>query len=118
MSYDPALCEECHIHPGRLRAALSAMPEDESLLGMAELFKLFGDATRLRILFLLSQKDICVCDLSAALSMSQSAVSHQLKVLKQGQLVSYRREGKSVFYSLADDHVRSILSQGLDHVNE
>ena len=91
------------------------MPSEDELYDLAELFKVFGDSTRIRILFVLFEKDVCVCDLA---DMTQSAISHQLKILKQNKLVKGRREGKSVFYSLADDHVRTIIEQGIDHIAE
>ena len=94
------------------------MPEEEELYDLAELFKVFGDSTRIRILFVLFEAEVCVCDLAEVLHMTQSAVSHQLKILKQAKLVSARREGKSVFYSLADDHVRTIIAQGREHIEE
>ena len=87
------------------------MPSEDELYDLAELFKVFGDSTRIRILFVLFEKDVCVCDLAETLNMTQSAISHQLKILKQNKLVKGRREGKSVFYSLADDHVRTIIEQ-------
>ena len=90
------------------------MPSEDELYDLAELFKVFGDSTRIRILFVLFEKDVCVCDLAETLNMTQSAISHQLKILKQNKLVKGRREGKSVFYSLADDHVRTIIEQGID----
>ena len=93
-------------------------PEEENLYDLAELFKVFGDSTRIRILFVLFEAEVCVCDLAEILHMTQSAVSHQLKILKQSKLVSARRDGKSVFYSLADDHVRSIIAQGREHIEE
>ena len=93
-------------------------PPDEILYELAELFKVFGDSTRIRILFVLFEAEVCVCDLAEALNMTQSAISHQLRILKQSKLVKSRREGKSIFYSLADDHVRSIINQGLEHVEE
>ena len=89
------------------------MPSEDELYDLAELFKVFGDSTRIRILFVLFEKDVCVCDLAETLNMTQSAISHQLKILVKG-----RREGKSVFYSLADDHVRTIIEQGIDHIAE
>lgn len=92
--------------------------EEHIVDNLAELFKVFGDATRLRILFTLSDGEKCVCDIAAGLNMTQSAVSHQLKILKQNKLIKNRREGKSIFYSLADDHVRTIVAQGLEHVEE
>ena len=94
------------------------MPSEDELYDLAELFKVFGDSTRIRILFVLLEKDVCVCDLAETLNMTQSAISHQLKILKQNKLVKGRREGKSVFYSLADDHVRTIIEQGIDHIAE
>ena len=90
------------------------MPSEDELYDLAELFKVFGDSTRIRILFVLFEKDVCVCDLAETLNMTQSAISHQLK----NKLVKGRREGKSVFYSLADDHVRTIIEQGIDHIAE
>ena len=94
------------------------MPSEDELYDLAELFKVFGDSTRIRILVVLFEKDVCVCDLAETLNMTQSAISHQLKILKQNKLVKGRREGKSVFYSLADDHVRTIIEQGIDHIAE
>ena len=94
------------------------MPSEDELYDLAELFKVFGDSTRIRILIVLFEKDVCVCDLAETLNMTQSAISHQLKILKQNKLVKGRREGKSVFYSLADDHVRTIIEQGIDHIAE
>ena len=99
----------------RLREAL---PPDEALYDLAELFKLFGDSTRIKLLYILLEGELCVLDLARLLGVSQSAVSHQLRVLKAGKLVRFRREGKTLYYSLADDHVRGILSQGMDHVAE
>ena len=85
---------------------------------LAELFKIFGDSTRIRILYVLFEAEVCVCDIAELLGMTQSAISHQLRLLKQAKLVRSRREGKTVYYALADDHVRTILGQGMDHVNE
>lgn len=96
----------------------SDMPDEELLYDLAELYKVFGDSTRIRILYVLFEAEMCVCDIAQVLSMTTSAISHQLKVLKQAHLVKYRREGKTVFYSLSDDHVRSILDQGLEHISE
>ena len=94
------------------------IPPDQAVYQLAELFKTFGDPTRIRILTALSSQELCVCEIADLLDMSQSAISHQLRVLKQMGLVKFRREGKTVFYSLADRHVSTILSQGLEHVNE
>lgn len=111
-------CDAIEIHQELLQIVHEKMPEEEELYDLAELFKVFGDSTRIRILFVLFEAEVCVCDLAEALNMTQSAVSHQLKILKQNKLVRSRREGKSVFYSLADGHVRTIIDQGLEHVEE
>ncbi len=111
-------CDSVCIHEELLNKVNAQMPEEEKLYDLAELFKVFGDSTRIRILFVLFEAEVCVCDLAEALHMTQSAVSHQLKILKQAKLVNSRREGKSVFYSLADDHVRTIIGQGLEHIEE
>ncbi len=95
-----------------------SMPVEETLYDLAELFKVFGDTTRIKILCALLESEMCVCDIAALLSMNQSAISHQLRVLKQARLVKYRKEGKAVFYSLDDEHVKQIFDQGLVHVNE
>ena len=94
------------------------MPDENELCDLAELFKVFGDSTRIRILFVLFESEVCVCDIADALNMTQSAISHQLQILKQSKLVKARREGKSIFYSLADDHVRTIIAQGQEHIEE
>lgn len=94
------------------------IPPTEELDTLAEFFKIFGDLTRLRIMLVLSGAEVCVQDLAKALEMTQSAISHQLRVLKQNRLVKSRRDGKSVFYSLADEHVRTIIAQGLNHIEE
>lgn len=111
-------CDSVEIHQELLNIVNEKLPEEEVLYDLAELFKVFGDSTRIRILFVLFEAEVCVCDLAEALNMTQSAVSHQLKILKQNKLVRSRREGKSVFYSLADAHVRTIINQGLEHVCE
>lgn len=111
-------CDTVEVHEPLLKIVRERMPAEEKLCDLAELFKVFGDSTRIRILFVLFEADVCVCDLAQALNMTQSAISHQLRILKQSKLVKSRREGKSVFYSLADDHVRTIIAQGLDHVEE
>ena len=112
------LCEAEEVHEDLLKIVREKLPSEESLLDLAELFKVFGDSTRVRILFVLLEAEVCVCDLAQALSLTQSAVSHQLAILKRSKLVRSRREGKSVFYSLADDHVRAIISQGMEHIQE
>ena len=115
---DLPCCEECEVHEEKVRAVNEKMPDEDELYDLAELFKVFGDSTRIRILFVLFQSEMCVCDLAQTLNMNQSAISHQLKILKQAKLVAGRREGKSVFYSLADEHVRTIIDQGREHIEE
>ena len=115
---DVELCECCEVHENLLKIVNEKMPEETELYDLAELFKVFGDSTRMRILFVLFEAEVCVCDLAEALNMTQSAISHQLRILKQNKLVKSRREGKSVFYSLADDHVRTIVDQGREHIEE
>lgn len=112
------ICECKEIHKELLNIVNEKLPKEDSLNDLAELFKVFGDPTRIRILFVLFEAEVCVCDLAEALNMTQSAVSHQLKVLKQAKLIKNRREGKSIFYSLADEHVRTIIAQGMNHVEE
>lgn len=97
---------------------LENQPDDEYLYDLADLFKTFGDSTRIKILYALFEGELCVGDLAAILQLSQPAISHQLKVLKDAKLVKFRREGKVIFYSLDDDHVRSILSIGMNHIEE
>ena len=111
-------CEDKCIHSALLEIVSEKMPDETKLYDLSELFKVFGDSTRIRILFVLFEADVCVCDLAEALNMTQSAISHQLRILKQSKLVKSRREGKSVFYSLADDHVKTIIAQGLEHIEE
>ena len=112
------LCESNEIHEDLLKIVDETLPEETELYDLAELFKVFGDSTRIRILFVLFEAEVCVCDLAKALNMTQSAISHQLRILKQNKLVKSRREGKSIFYSLADDHVRTIINQGREHIEE
>lgn len=111
-------CDYIHAHNDIINSVNDKMPEEEILYDLAELFKVFGDSTRIKILYVLFESEMCVCDIAQLLNMSQSAISHQLRVLKQSQLVKYRREGKTVFYSLADNHVRTIINQGMEHVAE
>ena len=112
-------CRDCNeIHEDLLKIVNDTMPEETELYDLAELFKVFGDSTRIRILFVLFEAEVCVCDLAKVLNMTQSAISHQLRILKANKLVNSRREGKSVFYSLADGHVRTIIAQGREHIEE
>ena len=113
-----ACCDGVCVHEDLLQKVTAQMPKEETLYDLAELFKVFGDSTRIRILFVLFEEEVCVCDLAEALQMTQSAVSHQLRILKGARLVKYRREGKTVYYSLADDHVREIIDCGLEHISE
>ena len=111
-------CETVQVHRDIVEKVDAEMPDEEILYDLAELFKLFGDSTRIKILYVLFESEMCVCDLAQLLGMTQSAISHQLRALKQSKLVKYRREGKTVFYSLADGHVRTILDQGMEHISE
>lgn len=110
--------EFIHAHEDLVDKVNQDMPDEEILYDLAELFKIFGDSTRIKILYVLFESEMCVYDIAQLLHMTQSAISHQLRALKQSKLVKYRREGKTVFYSLADGHVRTILGQGMEHVAE
>ena len=117
--YDQApQCEFIHAHPELVQRIQRTLPDEGVLCDLAELFKVFGDSSRIKLLQLLMEGELCVCDMAQLLGMSPSAVSHQLRVLKAADLVKFRREGKAVFYSLADDHVRTIISNGMEHVLE
>ncbi|MDL2295271.1 metalloregulator ArsR/SmtB family transcription factor [Lachnospiraceae bacterium OttesenSCG-928-E19] len=111
-------CDTCHIHTEVTERMKKNMADEDKLRDLADLFKIFGDATRVRILCVLQEQEMCVCDLADVLGMTQSAISHQLRTLKQAKLVKNRREGKTVFYSLADGHIQTILSQGMEHIME
>lgn len=112
------LCSEQCVHKDVIEKVNEIMPDEDIVFDLAELFKVFGDSTRLKILCVLLESEMCVCDIAELLNMSFSAISHQLRVLKQSKLVKFRREGKTVIYSLSDDHVRSIIDQGLEHIEE
>lgn len=114
----PEQCEFIHAHKELVDEVHEKMPDEELLYDLAELFKIFGDSTRIKILYVLFEAEMCVCDIALTLGASQSAVSHQLRCLKQSKLVKCRREGKTVFYSLADAHVRTIINQGMEHISE
>lgn len=107
-----------HNHEEILNKVRHELPTDELLCDLADLFKIFGDTTRMKILFSLFESELCVCAIAELLGMAQSAISHQLKVLKNNKLVDCRRAGKTIYYFLADDHVRSIIAQGFDHLIE
>ena len=111
-------CDVTCVHNQIIEAVKEKMPAEELLNELADFYKVFGDATRIKILCVLLRSEMCVCDLAEMLGMTQSAISHQLRVLKQMKLVKNRREGKAVFYSLADGHVRSIINQGYEHIKE
>jgi len=111
-------CDLMHVHEEIVQRVRLEMPSEDVLFDLSELFKVFGDSTRIRILNCLFASEMCVCDIATLLNMTQSAISHQLSVLKKNKLVKSRREGKTVFYSLADSHVRAILDQGVEHVTE
>ena len=112
------LCTEPLIHEDVVRKAMAQQPAEELLADLADLFKNFSDTTRIRILSLLIDNELCVCDITAALGATQSAVSHQLRILKQSRLVKARRAGKIVYYSLADEHVKTIIAMGMEHITE
>ena len=105
-------------NPDIVKAVAEKLPDEELLYDVAELFKVFGDSTRVRIICALFESEMCVCDIAGVLNMTQSAISHQLRVLKQARLVKYRREGKTVFYSLADKHIQTIFDQAFEHIME
>ena len=115
---DVERCVFYQVHEDVVKAVNERMPDEDKLYDLAEIFKVFGDSTRIKILYVLFEAEMCVCDIAQLLSMNQSAISHQLKILKQNRLVKSRREGKAVFYSLADGHVRTIINQGMEHINE
>lgn len=113
------VCEPgCPGNPEALARVCAELPDDDVLYDLAELFRVFGDTTRIKILYALFESELCVNDIAQAVELSQSAVSHQLRVLKASKLVKFRREGKTVFYSLDDDHVRSMIALGMEHVEE
>lgn len=111
-------CDFMFVHEEIVQKVMKVMPEDGQLSDLAEFFKIFGDSTRIKILYALSQSEMCVCDIANLLQMGQSAISHQLRLLKQMRLVKSRRDGKTVFYSLADGHIETILAQGMEHIEE
>jgi len=116
--HDEMCCGEHHIHQDIIERYNAEAMDEEELFDLAELFKVLGDSTRIRILHVLFEESVCVCDIAEILGMTQSAISHQLKVLKTNRLIKSRREGKQIFYTLADDHVRTILAMGREHIEE
>jgi ArsR family transcriptional regulator len=111
-------CEQCHHHEDIVRQVEANIPCEEDMYDLAELYKVFGDTTRIKILSVLRLQEMCVCDIANLLGMTKSAVSHQLKILRQSDLVTYKKRGKNVIYSLADDHVRDIIEKALEHIKE
>ena len=111
-------CEALIIHEDAIKEVQSHILDEKTILDMSDLFKVLSDPTRIRILFALEKQELCVCDISVILNMTQSAISHQLRVLKQANLVTFRKEGKTVFYQLADEHVHLIFNQSIEHIKE
>ncbi len=113
-----AICDCTIIHEEVINTVRELIPTDEIIFELSDFFKILGDSTRIRILSALSHAEMCVCDISVLLNMSQSAVSHQLRLLKHARLVKFRKDGKIVYYSLDDNHIRDVLSVGFDHLGE
>ena len=111
-------CEQEIFHEDLIASVERDLPEDEVLYDLAELFKMFADSTRVKILYALFESELCVCDIAKVLNLTQSAVSHQLRILKQAKLVKNRRDGRQIIYSLADEHVRGIIAMGMEHILE
>lgn len=118
MNNNDEICNSNIIHNDVVEKVKLKIPKDETLYDLAEFFKVFGDSTRIKIICALFESEMCVCDLSALLGVSQSAISHQLRTLKSNRLVKYRREGKVVYYALDDDHIKHIFDEGLNHITE
>ena len=112
------VCDCQQIHPGAVSLARAKMPDEDAVYEVAELFKVFGDTTRMKILYVLFEQELCVSDMAEVLGISQSAISHQLRLIKSARLIKSRREGKTVFYSLADDHVTTIIGMAKEHLEE
>ena len=113
-----AECEFKHIHQDIIETVRENMPEEDMLVDLAELFKVLGDQTRIKIIFILFKEEMCVCDIADLLDMTHSSISHQLRVLKQARLVKFRKEGKVVYYSLDDEHISQIVKKGREHIEE
>lgn len=116
--YTVECCDDTCPHQDILSRVQRAIPDEDTLYDLTELFRIFGDSTRVRILYVLFESEMCVCDIAELLGMTQSAISHQLRVLRSSKLVKFRRDGKTLYYSLADEHVCRIISQGMEHVEE
>ncbi len=117
-NYECGDCEEHYVHSEAVKEALESMPPLDTLFSLAELFKMFGDSTRIRIMCALFGRELCVCDIAELLNMGQSAISHQLRLLRASSLVKVRRDGKSAIYSLDDEHIYKIFALGLEHIKE
>ena len=115
---NPPSCECEEVHIDTVKRKRESMPEESTIYDLSDFFKIFGDSTRMSILFAIDGAPMCVCDIAELLGMTKSAVSHQLKILRANDLVSYKKLGKNVMYSLADDHVRDIIEKALEHINE
>ena len=115
---DTPLCEHEEVHDEKVRRKREEMPDEETIYDLSDFFKIFGDSTRMKILFVLFESEACTCDLAEVLKMTPSAISHQLKTLQRAKLVKSRRDGRAVYYSLTDDHVRMIIEQGMEHIEE
>lgn len=115
---DTFICDTPLVHSDVVRRVKDVLPDDEHISDLADLFKMFGDTTRMKIMYVLLESEMCVCDIAEILGMTQSAISHQLRILKGSKLIGSRREGKSIIYFLADEHVRSIVNQGIEHISE
>lgn len=118
MGINDIVCDCEVIHKDLVDEVKDKMPQEDVLYDLSDFFKVFGDSTRIKIMWALDESEMCVCDLAVLLNMTKSAISHQLKSLRQANLVKHRKEGKVVFYSLADEHVRAILEMGLEHICE
>ena len=116
--YNVDCCDYIHTHEDIVEKVRKEMPGEDTLYDLCELFRIFGDSTRIRILYVLFESEMCVCDIAQILGMTQSAISHQLRMLRQMDLVRTRRDGKTVYYSLSDGHIFNILSQGMEHIEE
>lgn len=118
MAKDEIFCDCDVIHADVVDEVRQRMPNEADLYDLSDFFKIFGDSTRVKIIWALDEKELCVCDIAVLLNMTKSAISHQLKTLKQANLVKFRREGKVVYYSLKDDHVKDIFEKGMEHIKE
>lgn len=116
--FDVECCDFLAIHEDVVAQVQQSLPDEDTIFELAELYKIFGDHTRIRILCVLWEHELCVCDIAKLLSMTQSAISHQLRVLKSARLIKFRRDGKTVFYSLADEHVRTLINCAIEHIRE